>query len=219
MSSRASTNEEQGFEEPHKDRRVRKSQQALKEAFIALVLESGYEAVTIEDIAQRADVARATFYAHFEDKEQLLTTLFHELTSELAQQLTDVEGVPERMRLYILQALYEHAAEYRDLYLVCLRGAGDGRARAAYFDVIESGAERIFAIRVNAAENPPPVPLRVIARAFAGAHVALLEDWLEVGDLSNIESTVRTQMELLSKGLAWALSMSPEELVASFPER
>jgi AcrR family transcriptional regulator len=219
MSSRASTNEEQGFEGIPKDRRVRKSQQALKDAFISLVLESGYEAVTIEDIAARADVARATFYAHFEDKEQLLAILFHELTSELTDELTDVDGVPDTMRLYILRELYEHAAKFRDLYLVCLRGAGDGKARAAYFDVIASRAEALFAIRLVNNEHAPAIALRVLGRAFAGAHLALLEDWLEAGDVSNIDAAVRTEMELLTKGYSWALAMTPTEIDATFPEK
>jgi AcrR family transcriptional regulator len=199
-----------------KDRRVRKSQRALREAFISLVLERGYDSVTIEDIAERADVARATFYAHFEDKEQLLTSLFEELTEELALRLTAVQGAPETIRTYIVMELYAQAAEFRDLYLVCLRGAGNGRARAAYLDIIASRAEVVFAERLRSAGHEPGVPLAVMARAFAGAHVTLLQDWLESGDVSNIDSAVNVQMTLLTNGFAWALGMLPDEYV--FPE-
>jgi len=55
----------------------------LKEAFIALVLERGYDQVSVEDITSRADVARATFYAHYARKEDLLTAVFSELVDDV----------------------------------------------------------------------------------------------------------------------------------------
>ena len=46
------------------------------DAFLALVIEKGYEKTTIQDILDRADVGRSTFYAHFRDKEALLMASF-----------------------------------------------------------------------------------------------------------------------------------------------
>lgn len=209
---------DQHLEGASQDRRVRKSQRALREAFVALVLERGYEAVTVEDITERADVARATFYAHFNDKEQLLTILFEDLTNELTMRLATVRGAPESIRTYIVRELYSHAAQFRDLYLVCLRGAGNGRARSAYRDIIASRAEDVFGERLRSSRREANVPLVVLGRAFAGAHVTLLEDWLEAGDFSNIDEAVQTQMELLTKGFAWALGMLPHEIEENFPD-
>ena len=200
------------------DRRVRKSRQAIREAFISLVLDRGFDAVTVEDIAERADIARATFYAHYADKHDLLTTLFGEITAELAERLTDVTGAPERPRVGIPLALYEHAATYRSLYLVCLRGAGDGRARAAYFDVIARGAAAVFAERLRASNQEPMHPLPFIARAYAGAHVALLEDWLERDDREPPHVMAERQTELLGNGLLWALRALAPEVQDAFPK-
>ena len=61
------------------DRRQRKTRNAIFEAFISLLSERGYERITVEQIISRADVGRATFYAHFETKEFLLTALCEEL--------------------------------------------------------------------------------------------------------------------------------------------
>ncbi len=219
MSSRIPTHDDDAIAPTHLDRRVRKSQQALKEAFISLTLENGYDAVTVEDIAERADVARATFYAHYDDKEQLLTALFQELTVELTLRLTNVEGGPiENLRINIIRDLYAHAAQFRDLYLVCLRGAGNGQARSAYSDVIASRAEVLFADRVRFEKRDSEVSLHTLSRAFAGAHVSLLEEWLEVGDFSNLDAAVLTQMELITKGFAWALHIAPDEVDAAFPK-
>lgn len=54
------------------DRRVQKTKKILSEALIALILEKGYEKVTVQDIIDRANVGRSTFYSHYEDKDQLL---------------------------------------------------------------------------------------------------------------------------------------------------
>lgn len=54
------------------DRRVRRSSRMLKEAFLELMREKGFSSITVQDIADKADMNRGTFYAHFPDKYALL---------------------------------------------------------------------------------------------------------------------------------------------------
>ena len=54
------------------DRRVQKTKKLLSQALIQLILEKGYERVTVQDILDKANVARSTFYTHYESKELLL---------------------------------------------------------------------------------------------------------------------------------------------------
>ena len=61
------------------DRRVARSRRALKEALTDLILEQGYESVTVQDVIDRADVGRSTFYAHFVDKDDLLMAILADL--------------------------------------------------------------------------------------------------------------------------------------------
>ena len=61
------------------DRRQKKTRNAIFEAFIQLLGEGDYARITVGDIIARADVGRATFYAHFETKEFLLKELCREL--------------------------------------------------------------------------------------------------------------------------------------------
>ena len=61
------------------DRRVSRTRRALKEALTDLILEKGYEAVTVQDVIDRADVGRSTFYAHFIDKDDLLMAILADL--------------------------------------------------------------------------------------------------------------------------------------------
>ena len=61
------------------DRRVQKTRKLLQEALIDLVAEKGYESVTIQEVLDRANVGRSTFYAHFPDKEHLLHSILDRL--------------------------------------------------------------------------------------------------------------------------------------------
>src|SRR6266700_2445564 len=70
------------------DRRARRTQQMLRQAFIEVAQEKGMTAVSIQDITERANVHRGTFYAHFADKYALVYALIREevhriLTSNL----------------------------------------------------------------------------------------------------------------------------------------
>lgn len=67
------------------DRRVRRTRKLLHSAFLELVIEKGYDKITIQDILDRADVGRSTFYVHFRDKEALLTASFDNMRDQLEE--------------------------------------------------------------------------------------------------------------------------------------
>ena len=60
------------------DRRVQRTQQLLKQAFLEVAQEKGFAAMNIQDVTDRANVNRGTFYAHFPDKYALLETILYE---------------------------------------------------------------------------------------------------------------------------------------------
>lgn len=61
------------------DRRQRKTRNAILAAFRALLESTRYDRITVQDILDKADVGRSTFYAHFETKDLLLDALCEEL--------------------------------------------------------------------------------------------------------------------------------------------
>jgi AcrR family transcriptional regulator len=64
------------------DPRIKRTRQLLKQAFMELLSEKGFQALTIQDITDRATVNRVTFYAHFEDKYALLEYAMREMFTE-----------------------------------------------------------------------------------------------------------------------------------------
>ena len=67
------------------DRRVQKTRKLLQDALIELVAEKSYESVSIREILERANVGRSTFYAHFQDKDQLLHSILDRLDGLFVQ--------------------------------------------------------------------------------------------------------------------------------------
>ena len=65
------------------DRRITKTRNAIYSAFLRLLNQKDYEAITVQEIIDLADVGRSTFYSHYESKELLLDELcrylFHHL--------------------------------------------------------------------------------------------------------------------------------------------
>ncbi|GIO23582.1 TetR/AcrR family transcriptional regulator [Oceanobacillus sp. J11TS1] len=67
------------------DRRIAKSQKAIRKAFLEMLLEEGFESITIKDITERADLSRKTFYLHYIDKYDLLDKIVDEHLEELGE--------------------------------------------------------------------------------------------------------------------------------------
>ena len=78
-SARAGTASRHGPNAGRPDRRIRKTRRALKEGLKDLILEKGYEAITVQDIIDRADISRSTFYSHFVDRDDLLLAILSDL--------------------------------------------------------------------------------------------------------------------------------------------
>ena len=72
------------------DRRIQRTRQALRNALLQLVKEKGYDSILVEEITQRANLGRATFYLHYKDKEDLLVDVFSEIAKEKSRALLEI---------------------------------------------------------------------------------------------------------------------------------
>ncbi len=109
------------------DRRSARTRRALHEALISLILRKGYDAITVQEIIDQADIGRATFYAHYRGKEDLLRGGFDALRAELkAARGTALSkrGAGQDGPLAFSLAMFEHACAYRDVYRAMVGGRG-----------------------------------------------------------------------------------------------
>lgn len=108
------------------DRRARRTRRALSQALLSLIVERGYDAVSVQDIIDRADIGRSTFYAHYAGKEELLRSGFAALREELREAKRRHRAEPERRGepLSFSLAMFEHAAHYAEHYRAAASGRG-----------------------------------------------------------------------------------------------
>jgi AcrR family transcriptional regulator len=113
------------------DRRTARSRRALHEALIALILRKGYDAITVQDLIDEADIGRSTFYAHYTGKEDLLRAGFEALRADLADAQRRAEAARASRAdtvtswpLAFSLALFEHACGHRHVYRALISGRG-----------------------------------------------------------------------------------------------
>ena len=173
------------------DRRVSRTRMVLRDALMALVLEKGYDAVTVEEIAARADVSRTTFYLHYKDKEELLLESINAIVGDLVDQISQVPLAawgPPNAALRSGKAphepvllVFQHAAENAELYQVMLSGEGHSKAYIKIRGILAEAVQRLLADKINSEglEISPSIPMEVICNYFAGSLIGIITWWLE----------------------------------------
>jgi AcrR family transcriptional regulator len=100
------------------DRRVERTHHQLRAALLSLMQERGFEELSVQDIIDRANVGRATFYAHFENKEDLLVSGIEDFRETLRHQRGPRRPVPGKTTDAFLfsHELFAHVAAHRDIF-------------------------------------------------------------------------------------------------------
>lgn len=189
------------------DRRVRRSRQALRDALVALVVESGYAAVTVDALVERADLSRATFYAHYRDVGALLGELVTELAESLLERLHPMAELGRVRSGELVRDICRHAGQHQALYRVILSGAADGAARDAYAGVLSTGIERILRRTVEVSDVAPRVDPAVVACTWTGAFLALCHWWFEEQPDRSAEDIADMAEPLTLRGFLWSIGV------------
>lgn len=170
------------------DRRVRRTRRLLKEALVELIHERGYDRVTVRDIAQRADVGRSTFYAHFESKEDLLFAGTEAYFLSLAEEVSDdLPAAEDARRFRFPVPLLRHVRLQRRFFEASILRGADSRLREISVGILVRLVERELE-RLGGAEATrfPGATSRESrsgrARAIAGAFMGILDWWLASAD-------------------------------------
>ncbi len=104
--------------EKRPDPRIQRTRQFIREAFLDLLVEKGYDAITISAITERAMVNRATFYLHYLDKQDLLNQSIEEVLQELVtfqeSHIPDADALISHV-VYFFDHVARHAFFYKIL--------------------------------------------------------------------------------------------------------
>ncbi len=154
------------------DRRVKRTQKALARALIALTLEKGYAAITIRDIADRAEIGYATFFRHYHDKDALLKDVLDVVLDELTGLLQAPMSNTNHAATGTL--IFNYVQEHNEVVHVLLSSRGSSTMVRR---IIEAGTQSVFS--QNAPLPEGLVPAEIAAYHLVASTISLIQWWLE----------------------------------------
>lgn len=162
------------------DRRARRTERNLRAALHSLISEKGYDGVTVQDIADRADVGRSTFYAHFENKDKLHLSAFDEVREAI---LRDGEEMSEGDKIggdfnFNSLPLFQHAHASRRFYRALAgKSAGDSFLKNMFRQTRDLVLEELQKSLPEERKSSPKT--KAAAHFYASSLVAMLTFWLD----------------------------------------
>ncbi len=190
------------------DRRVRRTRVLLQEALLDLMIEKGYEAVTVQDIIDRANVGRSTFYAHYADKRQLFLSRLRELEVFLSEQqraaAAGSDVLTERIFGYSL-AMFEHAADHQRVWTSIVGKQGGAIVLNELRRILQKVVSDEIATLLPRGARPL-VPAAVVSQYTVSSLLGLLTWWLDEGMPCSAEEMDRMFRTLTAPGIIAALT-------------
>jgi AcrR family transcriptional regulator len=146
------------------------------DALIALLAVKHYDEISINDIIDCANVGRSTFYAHYQDKDDLLKSGFERVLDMLIHHISFGEA-DQDLRLDTTQ-LFRHAQGHYELYRTLVWGSG--------FEILTKDGHAALSAKFQenfteflSGKPEPSIPLAILSYSMAGTLLILLKWWLD----------------------------------------
>jgi AcrR family transcriptional regulator len=162
------------------DRRVRRTRELLRRALLSLIQEQGYGRITVQDIIDRADIGRSTFYAHYRDKDDLLLSEFEDIRSALAAERAAAEQAAGATSEFLqpLLVVFRHVEGHRHLWQPLARkGGAEVVTRIMRDNVTDLVREHLRSQVPGLGRDQPQ--LEAAVQFVASAGIGLLIWWLD----------------------------------------
>ena len=166
--------------QPPDDRRVQKTQALLHEAIGTLIREKVYDAISIKEILDRANVGRSTFYTHFRDKDDLLVSSMHDMLRAVRASAPPPSANWEERLIWFSRPIFEHVNQHRR--------ASDARMGARGRAVVHEHLRRVLVeLITDEIERQPrrrrgptsELPLALLVQHVASTFVLVLDWWVQ----------------------------------------
>jgi AcrR family transcriptional regulator len=168
--------------QPKTDRRVLRTRQSIRNALVELMLEKPYEKITIQAIIDRANVGRATFYNHYQDKDDLLLRGVAELVrsqkaEDSGQEAHDQrpEALPNTLET---TGMFRHSQQNRRIHQVLFKRNRENVILEEISAILHAQVENRLD-QLKEAEYHLPVPMPILAHFISGGLWSLINWWHE----------------------------------------
>lgn len=189
---------------PEQDRRVLRTRAALRAALVELIEEKGYDALTINDLCQRANVNRGTFYNHFHDKEGMMLSFENEVLEDLESfhrelltfELKDLVRLRlAKKPLPFLVELFDYLRERADFLHAALGPKGDVGFMPRLRDTVCTNF--VMGVLSPHYREDPTSFVNYYVAFYASAYMGIIMRWLETGMQESSEEMARIAMRML----------------------
>jgi AcrR family transcriptional regulator len=185
-----------------RERKKSETRARILDSAISLMTERGYDAVKVEDIAARADVANATFFLHFPTKASLLAAFNEQVSLKIAERLEGFQlGAVEKLELLravVLDEWRRHGALLRKI--VADAAGEDSAALLASSESLAALVAEIVRDGQQADELSREFSAEVVATTLVSAWRASTLQWAATGDAAAARRANREALDLILKG-------------------
>ena len=165
------------MEPEKKDRRTRKTRQLLRDTLLTLLKEKRYEEISVQDIIERADVARSTFYVHYVDKDDLLTGSHGIFAENLGAQMLAHAG--ESGSAFSSRTWFYHIQAQGDILKVIAKDSAMELAMKTLHGIIHDSVQK--GMQAHAPIKNASVPLPLIVDYLTDTLMTLIKWWFKDG--------------------------------------
>ncbi|GEP78964.1 TetR/AcrR family transcriptional regulator [Staphylococcus carnosus] len=187
------------------DRRVRKTQTAIKNAFIHLLEEKDLDHITVSDITDAADINRGTFYLHYEDKYILLESMEDEYAKQLydltrfRDVITDVEN-PEQFNRkfseYIMKKVVTHVSDNMDFYRVILTLERRSKIEEKIMDIIKEN----LLDQADEKNKIAGIPVEYFHSYVTGSMISVIKYWVQDENRMDVDTLIKYISRIVFNG-------------------
>ena len=150
----------------------------LREALMTLMTEQSYDSITVQNILDRADVGRSTFYSHYRDMEDLLISGLDDIIHSLILTLESPELVGDTKRILSTEPLFKHASDEYQLHKAIMGGQGVNLMVQKIQKHLARHVEEELQTWIKQGETPS-IPIPLLGHHAASVVMTLLRWWFD----------------------------------------
>lgn len=158
------------------DRRVQRTRELLRSALMQLIDEKGYDAVTIQDITERANLGRTTFYLHYQSKDDLLVDHHAEFEIQIPMAEWSQDTTLSDDAIAGLVHYLQSFAEQRSMYVAIVRSKDGELIMRGIHEQLVKNLQTTLTTAFP--EQKSTMPLDILCNYLAGAQISLIDWWM-----------------------------------------